>query len=68
MPEEVVTKLSELAARFPQDMADPVEQLAVHVRTVPSTPAEAPAIAALERVRASVGPGDAMTASKPALS
>ena len=65
MPEEVVNKLSELASRFPHDMADPGEQLAVHVRTVPSTPAEAPAIAALELVRASVAP---MSASKPALS
>jgi uncharacterized Zn finger protein (UPF0148 family) len=63
MPEEVVAKLGELAARFPHDMADPVEQLATHVRTVPSSPAEGPAIAALERVRASVAP---MAASKPA--
>ena len=63
MPEEVVVKLGELAARFPHDMADPVEQLATHVRTVPSSPAEGPAIAALERVRASVAP---MAASKPA--
>jgi hypothetical protein len=65
MPEEVVVKLGELAARFPHDMADPVEQLASYVRTVPSSPAEGPAIAALERVRASVAP---MAASKPALS
>jgi hypothetical protein len=65
MPEEVVSKLAELAARFPHDMADPVEQLATHTRTVPSSPAEGPAIAALERVRASVAP---MAASKPALS
>ena len=36
-----------------------------YVRTVPSSPAEGPAIAALERVRASVAP---MAASKPALS
>jgi len=49
-------------------MAGPVEQLAMYVRTMPSTPAEAPAIAALERVRAAVGAADAMTASKPALS
>jgi hypothetical protein len=65
MPEEVVVKLGELAVRFPHDMADPVEQLATYVRTVPSSPAEGPAIAALERVRASVAP---MAASKPALS
>jgi hypothetical protein len=63
MPEEVVVKLGELAARFPHDMADPVEQLASYVRTVPSSPAEGPAIAALERGRASVAP-----MSKPALS
>lgn len=65
MPEEVVVKLGELAARFPHDMAEPVEQLATYVRTVPSSPAEGPAIAALERVHASVAP---MAASKPALS
>lgn len=56
MPEEVVQTLGELAARFPIDMAEPVEQLTEHVRKVPSTPAEGPAIAALERVRASVAP------------
>lgn len=65
MPEEVVAKLGELAARFPHDMADPVEQLAKHVSSVPSSPAEGPAIAALERLRASIAP---MSASKPALS
>jgi hypothetical protein len=68
MPEEVVVKLAELAARFPDDMADPVEQLASYVRTVPSSPAEGPAIAALERVRASVSPPTERAASKPALS
>ena len=68
MPEEVVVKLGELAARFPHDMADPVEQLASYVRTVPSSPAEGPAIAALERVRASVAPPNVRAASKPALS
>jgi hypothetical protein len=68
MPEEVVVKLGELAARFPSDMADPVEQLASYVRTVPSSPAEGPAIAALERVRASVAPPTDRAASKPALS
>ena len=56
MPEEVVAKLGELALRFPHDLADPVDQLATYVRTFPSTPAEGPAIAALERVRASVAP------------
>jgi hypothetical protein len=68
MPEEVVAKLGELVARFPTDMADPVHQLATYVRTVPSSPAEGPAIAALERVRASVAPFTASAASKPALS
>jgi hypothetical protein len=68
MPEEVVVKLGELAARFPQDMAEPVEQLATYVRTVPSSPAEGPAIAALERVLASVAPFPNSAASKPALS
>ena len=68
MPEEVVVKLGELATRFPHDMADPVEQLASYVRTVPSSAAEGPAIAALERVRASVAPPNARAASKPALS
>lgn len=56
MPEDVVQKLGELAAAFPHDMADPVNQLANYARTVPSSPAEGPAIAALERVRASVAP------------
>lgn len=56
MPEDVVHKLGELVSAFPHDMADPVNQLANHARTVPSSPAEGPAIAALERVRASVAP------------
>lgn len=56
MPEDVVQKLSELVTAFPHDMADPVNQLANHARTVPSSPAEGPAIAALEQVRASVAP------------
>jgi hypothetical protein len=71
MPEEVVVKLAELTARFPEDMADPVEQLATYARTVPSSPAEGPAIAALERVRASVAPPQGRPddrGGKPALS
>lgn len=71
MPEEVVAKVSELAARFPQDMLDPVGQLATYVRTVPSAPSDGPAIAALERVRASLGDRSAAAGtggSKPALS
>lgn len=63
MPEEVVAKLGELAVRFPHDLAEPVEQLATHARTFPSTPAEAPAIAALDRVRASVAPATASGAN-----
>ena len=60
-------KLAELAAKFPHDMAEPVEQLVTYALTVPSSPAEGPAIAALERVRASLAPGP-IAASKPALS
>jgi hypothetical protein len=55
VPEDVVVKLGEVAARFPQDMAEPMEQLATYARRVPSSPAEGAAIAALERVRASRG-------------
>lgn len=56
MPEEVVAKLGELVARFPADMAEPIDQLAAHVRNVQSSPHDAPAIAALERVRAQAAP------------
>lgn len=56
VPEEIVARLSELSVRFPSDMAEPVEQLAVHARTLAATPDDGPAIAALERVRATVGP------------
>ena len=68
MPEEVVAKLAELALRFPHDMADPIEQLVTYVQTVPSSPAEGPAIAALERVGAWVTAIPKAPASKPALS
>lgn len=56
VPEDVVAKLGELAVRFPHDMADPLEQLAAHARTLQASPQEGPALAALERVRASVAP------------
>jgi hypothetical protein len=56
MPEEVVHRLGELVARFPLDLADAVEQLAVHSQTLHVAPSEAPALAALERVRSSVPP------------
>jgi len=56
MPEEVVQKVADLAVRFPVDMAEPVEQLTAYVRTVPFAPEEGPAVAALERIRASVTP------------
>ncbi|MBN9167002.1 MAG: FHA domain-containing protein [Myxococcales bacterium] len=56
MPEEVVARLGELVARFPTDMAEPVEQLAAYSRTLRVAPDEAPALAALERVRSSVPP------------
>ncbi|MBX3188355.1 MAG: FHA domain-containing protein [Labilithrix sp.] len=69
MPEEVVAKLAELVARFPADMADPVEQLAAHVRSVPSSPHDGPAIAAIERIRAQALPhARAAASAKPALS
>lgn len=66
IPEEVVERLGELVAQFPMDMAEPVEQLAAHSRTLPIAPDEAPALAALERVRSSVPP--IAHAAKPALS
>lgn len=56
MPEEVVDRLGELVARFPLDLADAVEQLAAHSRTLRVAPNEASALAALERVRSSVPP------------
>jgi hypothetical protein len=62
MPEELVGRIGELVTLFPGEMAEPVEQLAVHVRTLPVAPDEAPALAALERVRSSVPP---LAAAKP---
>ena len=56
MPEHVVERLGELVARFPMDMAEPVEQLAAYARTLGNTPEEASALAALERVRSSFPP------------
>lgn len=56
VPEDVVARLAELAVRFPSDMAEPVDNLATHARTLPASAAEGPALAALERVRASVAP------------
>ncbi len=56
VPEDVVQKIADLIARFPVDMAEPLEQLARHSSTLPTSPADAPAVAALERVRASVVP------------
>lgn len=61
-PEEVVGKIAELIVRFPVDMAEPLEQLARHASTLPTSPTEAPAVAALERIRASVAP---MASAKP---
>lgn len=66
MPESLVDRLSELVARFPVDMAEPVEQLAAYSRTLRAAPDEAPALAALERVRSSVPP--LAIAAKPVLS
>lgn len=56
VPEDIVDRLSELLARFPTDMADAVEALAAHSRTLKSSPEDVGAIAALERVRSSVPP------------
>ena len=58
--------LGELVMRFPTEMADPVEQLAVYARTLQLSQEEAPALAALERVRSSVPPFG--NAAKPILS
>jgi hypothetical protein len=68
MPEEVVARLGELVARFPMDMADAVEQLAVYARTLSIAPDEASALAALERVRSSVPPLSGAHGSKRVLS
>jgi hypothetical protein len=68
VPEEVVERLAELVARFPVDMADAVEQLAMYSRTLRVAPDEAPALAALERVRSSVPPLIHAHAAKPVLS
>lgn len=65
VPEDVVARLAELAARFPSDMAEPVEHLVAHQRTLAASPQEASSLAALERVRASVAP---LAQAKPALS
>jgi hypothetical protein len=54
VPEDVVANLGELAMLFPNDMAGPVEQLCAHSSTLPAAPHETSAIAALERVRASI--------------
>jgi hypothetical protein len=66
VPEEVVSHLGDLAGRFPTEMAEPLDHLAAHQRTLQVSPNEAPALAALEqlhaRVRESVAP------MKPALS
>jgi hypothetical protein len=56
VPEDVVAKIADLTARFPIDMTEPLDQLARHSGTLPASPADAPAVAALERVRASVVP------------
>lgn len=66
IPEEVVERLAEVAAQFPLDMAEPVEQLAAHTRTLQVAPGEEPALAALERVRSSIPPTADL--AKPVLS
>ncbi len=62
VPEELVSTLGDVATRFPADMADALDLLAAHQQTLAASPEEALALAALERVRASVLP------MKPALS
>lgn len=66
MPEHVVERLGELVVRFPVEMGDPVERLADHVRAIQVGPEDAPAVAALERVRSSIPP--IVQAAKPVLS
>jgi hypothetical protein len=56
VPEPVVQRLGELLTLFPSDMAEPVEQLADHARTLPVSQEDTPALAALERVRSSMPP------------
>ena len=55
-PESVVERLGELVMRFPAEMAEAIEQLAMHARTLGASPQDASALAALERVRCSVPP------------
>lgn len=56
IPEELVDRLGELVARFPTDMAEPIQQLAAYARTLPTGPHDASALAALERVRSTIPP------------
>lgn len=66
-PEAVVAGLGDVGARFPAVMAEPLERLVDHCRLLGSAaPEDGPAIAALERVRASVAPDTGP--AKPALS
>jgi hypothetical protein len=64
-PLEVVDVVAQLTAQFPNDMADAVEHLVSHVRSIPAGPQDAPAIAALERLRSAPLPRGL---GKPALS
>lgn len=57
MPQDVVAKLGDLAASFPEDMADAVQQLTDHAHTLNPSAEDEEAITLLERVRASVFPG-----------
>jgi hypothetical protein len=66
VPEDVVQRIGELAMKFPADLAEPLDQLCKHSSSLPSSPDDAPAVAALERVRASIVPMAA--AAKPVLS
>ncbi len=65
--EEVVAKLGELAARFPHEMAAPVEQLVAHARNVAPSEAHPPSLVALERVGAALAAFPRANAPEPAL-
>lgn len=56
VPEDIVVRLGDVATRFPRDLAEPLDHLAAHARTLPAAQVETRAIDALERVRASMRP------------
>lgn len=60
-PLEVVDAVAQVTSRFPADMADAVDHLVTHTRSIPAGPGDAPAIAALERLRTAGVPRDLRT-------